>query len=201
MQLHTSVGSWTSAAVTTSPATFYNTASTCTTASTGLQSSIDDFELAMNWIIDTQIIEKRPVYFACLCGPVIARNKRTRIQIFRILSPFMQSSKSMAGIESLALSIGRRSVSWSSKRSHNLNHLSAIYMFLRYKQFHLLEKRQLSQKIVQKCEYHQIRRADWGKNPWFFGTPPALKHTHRGCMRGCPPSRQCLKGCSSSPSS
>ena len=35
--------------------------------------SIDDFEFAMNsinWIIDKQITEKRPVYYARLCGLV-----------------------------------------------------------------------------------------------------------------------------------
>ena len=53
--------------------------------------------------------------------------------------------------------------------------------FKRHKQFHLLEKAQFSQEKVQRCENHQIRRADFGeKNPHFFGTSPALKRTHRG---------------------
>ena len=55
-----------------------------------------------------------------------------------------------------------------------------------HKRFHLLEKEQFSQEKVQMCENHQIRRADFGeKNPRFFGTPPALKHTHGGA-RGVP---------------
>ena len=44
---------------------------------------IDDFEFAMNsinWIIDNQIIEKRPVYFACLCDLV----GKTVVQCFDV---------------------------------------------------------------------------------------------------------------------
>ena len=60
--------------------------------------------------------------------------------------------------------------------------------FKRHKRFHLLEKAQFSQEKVQTCENHQTRRADfWEKNPHFFGAPPALKRTHRGCMRGVSP--------------
>ena len=68
------------------------------------------------------------------------------------------------------------------------NSLMANDVFKRHKRFHLLEKAQFSQEKVQMCENHQIRRADFGeKNSHFFGTPPALKRTHGGCTRGCPP--------------
>ena len=64
--------------------------------------------------------------------------------------------------------------------STQINPLMANDAFKRHKRFHLLEKAQFSQEKVQRCENHQICRADWGKNPNFFGAPPALKHAHGG---------------------
>ena len=69
-----------------------------------------------------------------------------------------------------------------------VNPLMANDAFKRHKRFHILEKAQFSQKKVQRCENHQICRADFGeKNPNFFGAPPVLKRTHGGCTRGVSP--------------
>ena len=81
------------------------------------------------------------------------------------------------------------------------NPLMANDAFRRHKRFHLLEKGQFSQGEVQMCENHQVRRADFGgKNPRFFGAPPALKCTHGGCTRGVPSLQQDLEGLPLAPS-
>ena len=44
--------------------------------------------------------------------------------------------------------------------------------FRRHKRFHLLEKAQFSQEKVQRCENHQIRRADFGEKIHTFSARP-----------------------------
>ena len=85
---------------------------------------------------------------------------------------------------------------------HFLKHLSGNDAFMRHKRFHLhvLEKRQLSQKMVQRCENHQICRVDfWGKSPRFLSRPCTKMYTW-GYMRGYPLLVAGLKGCSPSSS-
>ena len=67
-------------------------------------------------------------------------------------------------------------VAWNTIMTNKLNGLTffnpliANDAFRCHKQLYLLEK-----SIVQMCENHQICRANLGKNPQVFSTPPALK--------------------------
>ena len=54
---------------------------------------------------------------------------------------------------------------------------------MHYKWFHLLEKQQLSQEMVQRCENHQIRRADFvEKIHGFLARPYAKTYTWASSM-------------------
>ena len=90
--------------------------------------------------------------------------------IVHLICAHLCESRVLDGIYKIA---GIANLYFMLMTNYQLNHLSASDAFMYHKCLHLLEKRQLSQEMAQRCENHQIHKADFReKTLQSFGLPP-----------------------------